>query len=146
MVRKVVTGAVAAALLLVLYIATVSQKTVTTPLSIKNREFTVEIANTSQKRERGLCCRDSLPADRGMLFVYDSPGDHRFWMKDTRIPLDMIWIDSGKRIVHIEESVQPETYPKSFSADKPAKYVLELNAGTAKKYGFQNRDKVAFKL
>ncbi|MCA9309254.1 DUF192 domain-containing protein [Candidatus Saccharibacteria bacterium] len=127
-------------------VAILSQNSEGTPLSIKNKVFTVEIANTSQKREQGLCCRDSLAVDRGMLFVYDSPGDYRFWMKDTRIPLDMIWISSSKRIVHIEESVQPDTYPESFRSDKPAQYVLELNAGSAKKYNFQNRDKVAFEL
>lgn len=144
--RKLVVGVVAVVLLSVITFAIISQKNKITPLSINNREFIVEIANTSQKRERGLCCRDSLAADRGMLFVYDSPGDYRFWMKDTRIPLDIIWIDSDKRIVHIEESVRPETYPQSFSSKEPAQYVLELNAGTVNKFDFQNRDRVAFKL
>lgn len=145
-VRKVLTGVVAIILIVVATIAIKSQKVETTPLSINNREFTVEIANTSQKRNRGLCCRESLAPDRGMLFVYDSPGDYRFWMKDTLIPLDIIWIDADMRIVHIERSVQPETYPQSFGSEKPAQYVLELNAGTVNKYNFQNRDKVAFDL
>lgn len=79
-----------------------------------------------------------------MLFVYDEPGDYRFWMKDTKIPLDMFWIDSNKQIVHIERDVQPSSYPKSFGSTKPAKYVLETNAGFADKYKIKNRDNVAF--
>ena len=79
-----------------------------------------------------------------MLFVYNKPGDYRFWMKDTKIPLDMFWINSDKQIVHIEKDVQPSSYPESFGSEEPAQYVLETNAGFAKKYQIQNRDIVAF--
>lgn len=128
---------------LVLMFAIKSQKGMT-PLLIGQQRLSVEIAKTSQKRSVGLCCRDSLPEDQGMLFVYDEPGDYRFWMKDTKIPLDMFWIDSNKQIVHIERDVQPSSYPKSFGSTKPAKYVLETNAGFADKYKINNRDNVAF--
>lgn len=78
--------------------------------------------------------------------MYDKPGDYRFWMKDTRIPLDMIWISPDKRIVHIEHSVAPETYPQTFSSPEPAQYILETNAGHAKKYNLKKSDNVAFSL
>ena len=131
--------------LTIIFIAINSQKTYTS-LVVGNQTLQVEIANTSQKRQQGLCCRDSLPADQGMLFVYDKPGDYRFWMKDTRIPLDMIWIGSNKHIVHIEHSVAPESYPQTFSSPEPAQYILETNAGYAKKHGLKKSDNVAFSL
>ncbi|MCB9822971.1 DUF192 domain-containing protein [Candidatus Nomurabacteria bacterium] len=138
-----VAGITAVLIGLLYIIATTSQKD-TIPLSIRGQELQVEIANSSQKRSSGLCCRDSLAEDHGMLFVYDKPGDYRFWMKDTKIPLDMFWINSDKQIVHIEKDVQPSSYPESFGSEEPAQYVLETNAGFAKKYQIQNRDIVAF--
>ena len=126
-------------------IAIRSQKQFTT-LTIASMGLRVEIANTSQKKEHGLCCRKSLPANQGMLFVYGSPGDYRFWMKDTKIPLDMFWIDSNKRIVHIEENVQPVSYPDTYGTSIPAQYILETNAGFAKESHVKNSDSVAFSL
>lgn len=124
-------------------IATRSHKSYSS-LTIGGQELQVEIANSSQERSRGLCCRDSLPLNQAMLFVYDDPGDYRFWMKDTRIPLDMFWINSSKQIVHIEKSVRPSSFPKAYGTDEPAQYVLETNAGFADKYKIKNRDIVAF--
>ncbi|MBP9738381.1 DUF192 domain-containing protein [Candidatus Saccharibacteria bacterium] len=141
--RKVFIGVGICVIGAFLFFATSSQKQLI-PLIIGGQSLNVEIANTSQKREQGLCCRESLPSDQGMLFVYDSPGDYRFWMKDTQIPLDMFWIDVSKHVVHIEENVQPDSYPQTFGTSTPAQYVLETNAGFAKEYGIKNRDKVAF--
>ncbi len=113
-------------------------------LRIAKIVINVKTAKTSQDQRRGLCCRDHLDANAGMLFVYDQPGDYRFWMKDTRIALDMFWISSGKKVVHIEENVRPESYPKSFSSPKPAQYILETNAEFAKKHNIKIGDKVRF--
>lgn len=113
-------------------------------LSIKQANLRVELAKTPEQHRQGLCCRDSLPVGQGMLFIYDTPGDYRFWMKDTRIPLDIIWINQQKSIVHIEPNVQPASFPQTFGADGPAMYVLEANAGFAKTYGLQLGDKVRF--
>lgn len=145
LVRRALLGLAVVSFLVILAIAIFSQKDIT-PLQVRGQELQVEIANNSQKRERGLCCRDSLPADQGMLFVYDLPGNYRFWMKDTRIPLDMIWVNADKRIVHIEHSVAPETYPQTFGSSEPAQYILETNAGFAKKYDLKKSDTVAFSL
>lgn len=106
----------------------------------------VEIATTSQEKQKGLCCRERLPENQGMLFVYEKPGNYRFWMKDTNIPLDMYWISSEKKIVHIEENVQPSSFPKQFGSDIKAQYVLETNAGFAKKHNIRVGDTVELDL
>lgn len=113
-------------------------------LTIKQINLNVKFATTSQERARGLCCRDSLPQNSGMLFVYDQPGNYRFWMKDTKIPLDMYWISSEKTIVHIEHMVLPSSFPASFGTDKKAQYILETNGGFAKAHTISVGDRVEF--
>ena len=113
-------------------------------LKIKDTEIKIEVANSDEERRLGLCCRDSLAKDSGMLFIYDQPGDYHFWMKDTRIPLDMYWISNDKKIIHIERNVQPSTFPKTFGTDTPAQYVLETNAGFADKHSIDIGDRVSF--
>lgn len=129
-----------------LYFAIASQnKTSGLPvLRVNNQIIQIEFARSAQEKYHGLCCRDSLPEDHGMLFVHDQPGDYRFWMRDTRIPLDMYWISSQREIVHIEHSVQPDSYPQRFGAPVPAQYVLETNAGYAKQHGIEVGDTVSF--
>lgn len=113
-------------------------------VEINKETLQVKIATTSQEKEKGLCCRDSLPQNEGMLFVYDQPTDLRFWMKDMRFPLDMIWIDHNKKIVHIEQDVKPSSYPKVFSAKTLAQYVLETNANYVSKHNIKVGDAVSF--
>ncbi|MFO0971155.1 MAG: DUF192 domain-containing protein [Candidatus Saccharimonadales bacterium] len=124
--------------------ATILQNRDNIPLYLGDQVLHVSIARLPQEQQRGLCCRDSLDTNSGMLFVYDKPGDYRFWMKDTRIPLDMYWINGEKSIVHIEENVRPESYPRSFGSPKPAQYVLETNARFAKKHNIKVGDKIRF--
>lgn len=131
-------------LFLVIIIIAMFSQNKTKSITIKQIEINVKIATTSQERAKDLCCRDSLDQNSGMLFVYDQPGDYRFWMKDTRIPLDIYWIDSKKMIVHIEHAVQPNSYPQSFGTKIPAQYVLETNAGFAKKHSIKTGDEVIF--
>jgi hypothetical protein len=128
--------------IVVVFFATTLQKN--TIITINTTKISIETATTSQKRARGLCCRSSLPKNSGMLFIYDQPGNYRFWMKDTHIALDMYWIDSKKQIIHIEHNVKPETYPKSFGTEKRAQYILETNAGFAKMHAISVGDRVDF--
>lgn len=94
-----------------------------------------EIADTTEKRAKGLMYRDSLAKDRGMLFTFAEPQLWTFWMKNTRISLDIIWMDGKKRIVHIERNVP--TCPRTddgcpqYQPNDNAVYVLELAAGVA---------------
>lgn len=138
-----VVGIIVVAVSLFIIFAIMSQNKLPV-LTVNDTSINVEIAKTSQERSKGLCCRDSLPEDQGMLFVFDTPGNYGFWMKDTRIPLDMYWINQEKKIVHIEHSASPDSYPKSFRSPEPAQYVLETNAGFAKKHAINIGDTVEF--
>lgn len=110
------------------------QKTVT----VNNTQFTVEIARSAQERAKGLSGRNELTADGGMLFVFDKENVRpTFWMKDTYIPLDIIWINDGK-VSQITENVQPVplSTPDSkitmYLPHEPIDYVLEVLGGTIK--------------
>ncbi|MBI4160668.1 MAG: DUF192 domain-containing protein [Candidatus Yanofskybacteria bacterium] len=100
-------------------------------VKLGNRTIRAEVADTPEKRARGLSARDELADDEGMLFVFNEPGYHGFWMKEMRFPIDIIWADFSGRIVDIATGVMPETYPQVFKPREQAKYVLELNAGFA---------------
>ncbi len=107
--------------------------------------FTVEIVETETERNRGLMFREALDPHAGMLFVYPDQEIRTFWMKNTRIALDLIFIDTNNKIVHIHPNAIPmdET---SISSQFPARYVLEVNAGMAKQCGLGKGDKVKIKL
>lgn len=93
--------------------------------------YDVELALTPGTRQRGLQHRPQMALDQGMLFVFPVSSVYGFWMKDTLIPLDIIWLDQNRRIIHIEERVPPcESDPcPVYGPVQPALYVLEINAG-----------------
>jgi uncharacterized protein len=95
--------------------------------------FDVEIADTKYKQQRGLMNRESLEKNKGMLFVFEKEEAHKFWMKNTLIPLDMIWIDGNSKIIYIQKNAQPCKIDscETFGPDENAKYVLEINGGLA---------------
>ena len=99
--------------------------------------FEVEIAKTLEQRRQGLMFRQSLDQDKGMLFDFGEQGKHSFWMKNMLIPLDIIWLNENNEVVFIRKNAQPclEGKCESIMADKPARYVLEINAGLADKIG-----------
>jgi hypothetical protein len=115
---------------------------------IKNDCFSVEIADTPEERERGLMSRVALKEDGGMLFVFEKEDVYKFWMKNTLIPLDMIWIDGGGRIVFIKENVQPckAESCESFGPGEKARYVLEINGGMTKLRGIDVGDSAEIKF
>jgi uncharacterized membrane protein (UPF0127 family) len=104
--------------------------------------FRVELATTLEARARGLMYRDHLAPDTGMLFVFEQEGIYPFWMKNMKIPLDMIWIDRDKRIVSMAKNVQPchTTDCPDIVPGGDALYVLEINAGLADKIGLKVGD------
>jgi uncharacterized protein len=99
--------------------------------------FRVEIAADDRSRMRGLMFREHLPRDRGMLFVFETELPLAFWMKNTRIPLDILYFDAQRRLVSVAADTPPCTTPycPSYPSTKPARYVLELNAGLAAELG-----------
>ena len=108
--------------------------------------FSLEIPDTPQKKMKGLMFRDSMPEDHGMLFIFDADGFYSFWMKNTLIPLDMVWLDSDLTVVHIETDVPvcPGDPCPSYRPGAPARYVLELCAGTVQKIGLTTGDVLWF--
>ena len=99
-------------------------------VEIGEQKFEVEIANTNESRQKGLMFRESLEKNKGMLFVFDYEEKHSFWMKNTLLPLDIIWISKDKKIVDIQ-AMQPCTEDpcKSYQPIANSKYVLEVGAG-----------------
>lgn len=94
----------------------------------------VEVAESGDARQRGLMLRKSMPDDRGMIFVFEQRSDHAFWMHNTCIPLDMMFIDRDGFIVGIQENV-PTMNDNTYSVGCPSTYVLEVNAGWSRKHG-----------
>ena len=115
-------------------------------VNINGQTILAETASTPKQRYQGLMHRNNLKPNEGMLFYFDFEGNHSFWMKNTFIPLDIIWIDEGKNIVHIEHSAPPcDTEPCiTYRSAKPAKYVLELKGGWAVNNNIQEGDKIEF--
>ncbi|QGA80229.1 DUF192 domain-containing protein [Candidatus Nanohalobium constans] len=106
----------------------------------------VEIADTPQEREKGLMYREKLPIEQGMLFVFPEEDDRGFWMKNTLIPLDIIFVDSEGKIINIEEAVpEPNTSDenlKTYRSDAPAKYVIETNSSFVERENVEEGDRV----
>jgi uncharacterized protein len=105
---------------------------------------TIEIAATEPVRQQGLMFRTQLAPNEGMVFVFPEPGNYPFWMKNTLIPLDMLWIDAQSRIVSIARSVPPckaDPCP-SYPPDGTATYVIEVVSGFARDHGLKAGDVV----
>jgi uncharacterized membrane protein (UPF0127 family) len=105
------------------------------------RTLEVEVARDPASRERGLMYRRHLPANRGMLFDFDKPQTVLMWMKNTYIPLDMIFISRDGKVTHIEENTEPLS-EAVISSQGPAYAVLEVNAGVARELGLKRGDRV----
>ena len=106
----------------------------TIPVVIKGHQLTVELATTPATKSCGLSHRASLPANRGMLFVYPEPEILTFWMKDTFMPLDIAFIDADGRIVSIQK-MNPFPITTVYSSPAPVLYALEVNQGWFKANG-----------
>ena len=100
----------------------------TTPVQIGSTIINAEIADTQAKRELGLSGRLALPADHGMLFVFDQPGRHGFWMKDMNFPIDIIWLDENKQIIGTTKNLQSASSPQIFYPPQEIRYALEIKA------------------
>lgn len=95
----------------------------------------VAIADTSEERSRGLSGITSLTDSEGMLFIFEEEGIYSFWMKDMVMPIDILWISSDNRVVSIEKSASPDSFPAAFTPTTPAQYVLEVRAGFSDAHG-----------
>ena len=112
------------------------------------KNITAELTMTDEERARGLMFRERVDDDQGMLFVFEDEGFYSFWMKNMKFPIDILWLDKEKRIVHIEHCVPPCRREPclSYEPDIPSLYVLELKAGSVEKNTLKLYDKIDFIL
>ena len=113
-------------------------------VELKGKRFEVEIADDAAERERGLMFRDEMAADHGMIFVHDAEETQSYWMKNTKIPLDILYFDHARKFVsvaHAPPCSLGDNCPP-FPSEGPALYVLELNAGTAEQLGVKPGDEL----
>ena len=114
-------------------------------VELADQKIKVDVVNTVESRAQGLSGRESLAEDEGMLFVFDTPSDYPFWMKDMNFSIDMIWIGEDMKITYIKKNATPESYPEGFGPkEKTSKYVLEVFSGFSDKYNLEIGDKVLF--
>jgi uncharacterized membrane protein (UPF0127 family) len=105
--------------------------------------FRVEVAVTPEEHARGLMYRSQLATDAGMVFVFEQPSIQRFWMKNTLIPLDMIFIGKDRRIVGVVENAAPQTESERM-VGAPSQYVLEIGGGLSTRLGIHAGEPVDF--
>jgi len=117
-------------------------------VELGGRHFKVEIADTQEKQALGLMFRDSMPADEGMIFLFPNEAPRSFWMKNTRIPLDIMYFDKELKMVSISADTPPCRVSRcpSYPSAGPAMYVLELNAGIAASLGVGVGDQLTLNL
>ena len=125
-------------------IAFFSTKTYKSEVILGGKVFFVDVVDTNYLLSKGLSGRMSLDEDRGMLFVFQKPDKYNFWMKDMLFPIDIIWFDQNFKIIYVEKSVSPQTYPKIFTPGFNSLYVLEISAGQVQKLGIQIGDEAKF--
>jgi uncharacterized membrane protein (UPF0127 family) len=113
-------------------------------LVMNGMAFRAEAVGTPQAVEKGLSGRQSLAPDAAMIFVFEETKTWCFWMKDMEFSLDIIWLDDSKTIITIEPDLAPETYPQDYCPPEPARYVIEVRAGTAAQLGLKPGDQVSF--
>ena len=108
-------------------------------VELKGERFSVEVATTPREQALGLMFRDSMPEDHGMLFMFPSAITRHFWMKNTRIPLDIFYFDENRRLVSVAQNAKPCRVANcpAYPSTGPAMYVLELNAGKAAELSVQ---------
>lgn len=107
-----------------------------------DREFALKIANTPKTRERGLSHVPKIGENEGMLFEFEQPSEACFWMKDMKFNLDILWFDANQTLIYQKLDAKPESYPESFCSPINAKFVLEINAGSAKRLDVKLGDKL----
>ncbi len=116
-------------------------------VELGGHRYAVEVADDEAERARGLMFRDSLAADSGMLFIHEREEPQAYWMKNTRIPLDILYFDGARRLVSQQRDVPPCALGNAcppYPSGAPARYVLELNAGEAARLGLADGAALGF--
>lgn len=111
-------------------------------MHIGESELSVEVADTVEKRERGLSGHRKLLENEGMLFIFEKSDRWMFWMKNMNFAIDILWISESGTVSEITRDVSPESYPNVFSPQDAAKFVLEVSSGWAERHGIREGDAV----
>ena len=115
-------------------------------VELAGKRYQVEVADDDAERARGLMFRDELAAGTGMLFLHEREEPQAYWMKNTKIPLDILYFDSARKLVAQQRDVPPCSAGNgcpSYPSNAPARYVLELNAGEAARLKLENGAELA---
>jgi uncharacterized protein len=107
------------------------------------KKLDIEIAETDYEHQTGLMYRESMEEDQGMLFIYDSERPRSFYMKNTYIPLDIIYYDADSSLVSIQKNATPRD-ETSLPSEGPAQFILEINGGLSDQWGLEKEDKMSF--
>lgn len=116
-------------------------------VELGGERYVVEVADDDAERAQGLMFRDALEEGRGMLFIHEREEPQAYWMKNTRIPLDILYFDESRRLVSQQRDVPACTLGDGcppYPSAAPARFVLELNAGEAKRLGLQDGAEITF--
>ena len=117
-------------------------------VELRGQHFSVDLADTRAKQTLGLMFREEMPQDHGMLFIFPNEAPRSFWMKNTRIALDILYFDAEHKLVSASLDTPPCRTPScpSYPSKAPAKYVLELNAGRASELGVELGDSLSIDI
>ncbi|MDQ3835795.1 MAG: DUF192 domain-containing protein [Thermoproteota archaeon] len=118
-------------------------------VTVKGQTLIADISATNEQRTKGLSVKDGLSENQAMLFVFENEAEHRFWMKDMKFPIDIIWMDANKTVIHVEHDLQPCStilLCTTYKANGNSLYVLETVGGFAQKYGITKGTHIDFDL
>lgn len=110
--------------------------------------FMAEVAKTPKERQRGLMERKDFGQSQAMLFVFEQPGRHSIWMKNMVFPIDIVWLDTSRRVVHLEQAVPPcrDLECPSYLPSTSSQYVVEFPSGTVQRTGIQIGNEAQFEI
>ena len=145
--QKIILIGLVLIVLFVLFLPKILHNSQNAQVCFRENCFYAELAMTDAQRTKGLMYIEHLDENKGMLFIFDEENIYPFWMKNTLIPLDMIWINKNNEIVFIKKNALPcqENICYNIEPNRPAIYMLEINAGMVDKMGISLGDLINFK-
>jgi uncharacterized membrane protein (UPF0127 family) len=144
-IAAIVVTILAIVLLVVFYILPSIHRSHLKPIELRGGTLYVRVVETPADREKGLSGVKRLPHDEGLLFDFKSDAQWGIWMKDMYIPIDIIWLDKDRKVVHIVRDAQPElSTKKTFRPTEDARYIIEVNSGKASRYMIKTGDVIQF--
>ena len=145
--QKIILIGLVLIVLFVLFLTKILHNSQNAQVCFRENCFYAELAMTDAQRTKGLMYIEHLDENKGMLFIFDEENIYPFWMKNTLIPLDMIWISKNNEVVFIEKNALPcqENICYNIEPNRPAIYMLEINAGMVDKMGISLGDLIILK-